>query len=81
MENFENESQMPQHILQEQSQWHAIRVMRDARLHSTDWLVVKYQEVEGTVPESLKIYRQALRDLPQTYSVPEDVVWPEKPEL
>ncbi|OEF94470.1 hypothetical protein A142_17260 [Vibrio splendidus 12E03] len=26
-------------------------------------------------------YRQALRDIPQTYSNPEDVVWPQKPSL
>ena len=26
-------------------------------------------------------YRQALRDIPQTYSNPEDVVWPQKASL
>ncbi|CAK1790376.1 Tail fiber assembly protein [Vibrio crassostreae] len=26
-------------------------------------------------------YRQALRDIPQTYTNPEDVVWPQKPSL
>ncbi|MDE9381754.1 phage tail assembly chaperone [Vibrio alginolyticus] len=26
-------------------------------------------------------YRQALRDIPQTFSNPEDVVWPQKPSL
>lgn len=26
-------------------------------------------------------YRQDLRDIPQTYSNPEDVVWPQKPSL
>jgi hypothetical protein len=26
-------------------------------------------------------YRQALRDIPQTFTNPEDVVWPQKPSL
>lgn len=26
-------------------------------------------------------YRQALRDIPQKYTNPEDVVWPQKPSL
>ncbi|MGC3834992.1 phage tail assembly chaperone [Moritella viscosa] len=26
-------------------------------------------------------YRQALRDIPQTFNNPDDVVWPTKPQL
>ncbi|MEC4090585.1 MULTISPECIES: phage tail assembly chaperone [Pseudoalteromonas] len=81
MDRIENEAQMPVQQLAEESQWHSIRAMRDAYLRSTDWLVLKYQETEGAVPDELKHYRQALRDLPQAFDSPNDVVWPVKPEL
>ncbi|CAH7430138.1 conserved hypothetical protein [Vibrio chagasii] len=35
----------------------------------------------GIDETSFRQYRQALRDIPQTYSNPEDVVWPQKPSL
>ncbi|WP_411393249.1 phage tail assembly chaperone [Vibrio lentus] len=35
----------------------------------------------GTDATAFRQYRQALRDIPQTYSNPEDVVWPQKPSL
>ncbi|MCG7536487.1 phage tail assembly chaperone [Pseudoalteromonas sp. OOF1S-7] len=81
MDTEENEVQMPVQQLADESQWHSIRVMRDAYLRSTDWLVLKYQETQGAIPEELKQYRQALRDLPQAFSSPNEVAWPVKPEL
>ena len=55
-----------------------VRQERNKLLLETDW-------VSGTdVPQSLKDvwnpYRQALRDITNTYSSLEDVVWPVKPE-
>ncbi|TMP30381.1 hypothetical protein CWB99_06470 [Pseudoalteromonas rubra] len=76
-----NEAQMPVQQLADESLWHSIRAMRDAYLRSTDWLVLKYQETEGAIPDELKQYRQALRDLPQAHSSPSEVVWPVRPEL
>ncbi|WP_443083677.1 phage tail assembly chaperone [Vibrio sp. IB15] len=35
----------------------------------------------GLDATTFRQYRQALRDIPQTYSNPEDVVWPQKPSL
>ncbi|MCY9828594.1 phage tail assembly chaperone [Vibrio chagasii] len=35
----------------------------------------------GLDETSFRQYRQALRDIPQTFSNPEDVVWPQKPSL
>jgi len=55
-----------------------LRMMRDKKLAETDW------SQGADVPDSLKskytTYRQALRDITETYSSYEDVVWPEKPE-
>ncbi len=36
---------------------------------------------KGVDASQARQYRQALRDIPQTYSNPEDVVWPQKPSL
>lgn len=54
--------------------WDDVRQERNKLLTNTD-----YTQVED-YPEDkkyqYKIYRQALRDLPQTYSNPEKVIWP-----
>ena len=58
--------------------WTAVRRDRDNRLTGTDWVVIKAKETSGTVPASMKTYRQALRDVPNQ-SDPEDITWPTKP--
>ncbi len=61
--------------------WDEIRKERDLRIRETDWTQVS----DAPLPESKKseftAYRQTLRDIPQTYINPEDVVWPEKPTV
>ena len=62
------------------TRWTEIRAIRDAKLKAADKLL------ETAIDKSLeetafRQYRQALRDIPQTYSNPEDVVWPQKPSL
>ena len=57
--------------------------LRDARsmfLRDTDWVVTKAMETGEPVPQQWQDYRQALRDITNTYSSLEEVVWPEKPE-
>lgn len=55
-----------------------LRLERNRLLQETDWVA------GDDVPQSLKdlysIYRQALRDITNTYSSLDDVVWPTKPE-
>lgn len=62
-------------------QWKDIRSTRDNLIAETDWT----QTGDAPIPDDKKAefaaYRQALRDIPQTYSNPEDVVWPAKPTL
>lgn len=55
--------------------WAGIRGERDALLKSTDWWGVS----DRTMSAEETAYRQSLRDLPQTFANPEDVVWPTKP--
>lgn len=55
--------------------WASVRGERDALLAATDW----WAGTDVTMTDPQKAYRQALRDVPQTFSNPEDVVWPTKP--
>ena len=55
--------------------WADIRSERDDLLGKTDWWAVS----DRTMSASEAAYRQALRDVPQTFASPADVVWPTKP--
>ena len=54
----------------------ALRRLRDEKLTQTDWWVMP----DRTATQAQLDYRQALRDITNTYSSLDDVVWPEKPE-
>ena len=56
-----------------------LRVERNAKLAETDWEIVMHKEKGTNIPAALKTYRQALRDITNTYTSLDDVVWPEKP--
>ena len=55
--------------------WADIRSKRDGLLAATDWWAVS----DRAMSASETAYRQALRDVPQTFASPADVVWPTKP--
>ena len=55
--------------------WDDIRYRRDNRLASTDW--TQGRDVPEAVYTKYMPYRQALRDVPQNFSTPASVVWPE----
>ena len=56
--------------------WDTIRAKRDQLIRDSDWTVIPGATVDQA---QWSAYRQILRDLPQTYSNPEDVVWPTVP--
>jgi len=58
-----------------------IRAERDAKLGETDWLVTRATETGEPVPSEWAAYRQALRDVPQQDGFPENIIWPEEPEV
>ncbi|EKA6056040.1 hypothetical protein OLZ71_003319 [Vibrio parahaemolyticus] len=60
--------------------WIEIIEARDTLLVEADHLVETALD-NGHDATPFRQYRQALRDIPQTYSNPEDVVWPQKPSL
>jgi len=53
-----------------------LRKRRDAKLAQTDWWALS----DRTMTAEQIAYRQALRDITNTYSSLDDVVWPTKPE-
>ena len=58
--------------------WEHIRLERDTLLVYTDWIFAP--DVTLKNKEAWLTYRQALRDVPQSFSSPEEVIWPTKPE-
>ena len=53
----------------------AVRSQRDGLLVETDW----YANTDVTMSDEMRIYRQALRDLPASTENSSDIVWPEQP--
>ena len=56
--------------------WDRVRAERDRLLAASDWTQVADAPVDAA---AWAAYRQALRDVPQDYTTPEDVVWPIPP--
>ena len=59
--------------------WGEIRAKRNQLLKDSDYTMLK--DYPTTVSEQeWTTYRQSLRDIPQTFSNPDDVTYPDKPE-
>ena len=65
-----------------------LRIERDQKLASCDWIVIMAKETGSNIPAAWKTYRQALRDLPASASPKLDsvgeldsssVTWPTQP--
>ena len=54
-----------------------LRAERNAKLAETDW--TQNRDVTLVNDADWQTYRQALRDITDTYTSLDDVVWPEKP--
>lgn len=55
----------------------ALRAERNQRLANTDW----WASSDLTMTAEQTAYRQALRDITDTYTSLDDVVWPEEPNV
>ena len=56
-----------------------VRGQRDGQLRGTDWTRLGDAALGDHTAEEWATHRQALRDLPQTYSRVSEVVWPNDP--
>ncbi|PSW29187.1 hypothetical protein C9J19_07700 [Photobacterium phosphoreum] len=63
-----------------QSKWVGVRYTRAILLRQADEMVNMAND-KGEDNVLFRQYRQALRDIPQTYDNPDDIVWPTKPTL
>lgn len=59
-------------------QWYQVRSQRDEMLKQSDLLVLidKWEPLSTERKEEIRNYRQALRDIPETFQDPTQVVWP-----
>ena len=60
--------------------WIDIRNKRTRLLKDSDYLILADAPVDETQKQEWTTYRQALRDIPQDYDSPDEVVYPDKPE-
>ena len=56
-----------------------IRMQRNNLLKQTDYLMMSDYPIESDRLAKVKIYRQALRVIPEQAGVPRTITWPEKP--
>ena len=56
-----------------------VRGQRDGMLRASDWTQLGDAALGDHTAEEWATHRQALRDVPQTYSRVSEVVWPEDP--
>lgn len=60
--------------------WETLRDKRDQLLLESDWTQLLDAPIDAATQARWATYRQTLRDLPQTYPTPDDVVWPTPPK-
>jgi hypothetical protein len=65
-------------VAKHEAQWSFIRNQRDEILKKTDWIVIRSIEQQTEVPQEIKDYRQALRDITLQEN-PFNIVWPTDP--
>jgi hypothetical protein len=58
--------------------WKPVRDKRNSLLINSDWTDLPSCQLDNIA--EWQVYRQELRNLPQEYDSPDDVVWPEIPE-
>lgn len=59
----------------------SVRAKRDSLISETDYLLASDYPIGAEDLEAVKVYRQALRDVPQQEGFPFDVVWPDLPVI
>ena len=60
-------------------EWSDIRAERDSLLAASDWTQMPDSPLNGEQKNAWADYRQELRDLPQSFATPDEVIWPEAP--
>jgi len=61
--------------------WDDIRQKRNMLLRASDWTQMADSPLSDADKAVWQTYRQALRDITETYTSLDDVVWPEEPNV
>ena len=61
--------------------WSAIRIHRSKLLTESDWSQLADAPFTAQEKNAWTAYRQALRDIPQDYASPDDVMFPDLPTV
>lgn len=59
--------------------WDAIKTVRNELLSASDWTQLIDNGLSVSLRTAWATYRQTLRDMPQDYATPEEIIWPEQP--
>jgi len=62
-----------------QDKWTNIKSNRNGLLAQSDWTQLPDVNLTPELVEAMKTYRQQLRDITNTYTNPDEVVFPENP--
>lgn len=54
---------------------------RNILLNDSDYLMMIDYPISDEKKQEIKVYRQALRDIPQQDGFPDNIVWPDKPVI
>ncbi len=60
--------------------WVEIRAERNEKLWASDWTQLSDVPIAGWKKTEWTDYRQELRDIPQDFPNPNDVIWPTEPD-
>jgi hypothetical protein len=66
-------------VVRDARAWAEVREERDRLLAASDWTQVGDAPLTDVELNAWQDYRQTLRDIPQDFPTPDDVVWPEQP--
>lgn len=63
------------------AKWCTIRLKRDNALTSCDWTMLGDAPLNNEQKAIMANYRTKLRDLPESFATPDDVIFPEEPKI
>jgi hypothetical protein len=73
--------EQPELVLSDDEKWEQVRQKRNNLLAQSDWTVLIDSSLTDEKKQEYTTYRQDLRDLPSKYNNPDDVIFPDQPEL
>lgn len=76
----EEEIEADREVIRQKNADREARALRDKLLAETDWTQTLDAPLSTASKEEFRVYRQALRDVPQQADYPNTIHWPVKPE-